>query len=220
MPLQVWNAFGELIVDGNNINLFLRHAGTVSGGTYPQITVPAVRPYVFFRPLAASGQLLGVQRSGGLATITFSGPSEYYVFDGPAVSGGGLDGWNAAGEHVFTSRQRPLNVIGGVVVPNYTTAYRMAYADGWSYAGLSSGKWAYNVTYLREGLNTFGSSPAPFTTFLYRERITATANGFHASFGQTAIEYPAWGGPNNRNEFNALGETCYVSMIDVSGVVT
>lgn len=171
--MQVGTSLGELLIDSSNIKMFLRHYGT-AGASF---TVPAIDPVVFVRPLesGAGGGLRSA--ANGVADIGISGACEYYVFDRP-VQASGLDAWNEQGVQIFTASQYPLNIIGSVNIPQYFEGNTGNWNRGWEFAGLTSGKYAYNQSYFREGLQWQRMPGVGYQTNVWYEAIQTRANGF------------------------------------------
>lgn len=212
--LQVWNAFSELIVDGPSITMFLRHAGVMNR----TVALAASDPVVFFRPIGGEPLSLTAIHQNGVLTLGI-GPSsaEYYVFDRPAESSY-LDVFNENAAQIFTAAQRPLDVIGSVVIGNYYAAYRQAYRDGWTYSGLVSGKYAYNVAFVRRGYDSYPVAGGGWQCQIRPEGILPTANGFFARFTDRFTPIFGWS-PTNANNFISYEPTCHVSIIDVAGIL-
>lgn len=214
--LQLWNAYGDLLCDSSNINMFLRHSGTSPGGAYPSISVAAVDPVIFIRPLTNPSYVVSAVLSGGTLSVTFRNPCEYYIFDRPVLTSY-LDVFDESGRHVFTAAQRPLNIIGSVNIPAYYTSYRSAYRDGWTYSGLTSGKYAYNQAFVRQGYDSL-PTVGRWDTWLIPESLAPTANGFHASFADSGTPLLGWS-PTYQNEFISYAPSPPVSIIDVAGIL-
>lgn len=209
---QLLSSVGGLIVDSSSINMFLRHVGVASNSA----AVAAIDPVLYFRPLGEPCYLSWAQLSGGVLQFSFNRPAEYYVFDRP-VAGSYLDAFNESGVQIFTAAQRPLNVIGSVIVPDYYSAYRTAFQDGWAYSGLVSGKYAYNQAFVRQGYNSL-TSVGGWETYLMAEALQATANGFWAGFPQYGTRFIGWS-PTRTNTFVSYAPNVPVSIIDVAGIL-
>ena len=210
---QTMSGLGEVLVDTNNIKMFLRHAGVASNS----VTLPAIAPVVYFRPLGEPSYLTFANLSGGQLQLTFRNPCEYYVFDRP-VEPSFLDTFDGAGVQIFTAAQRPMNVIGSVEIPAYYNAYRLAYQDGWTYGGLTSGKYAYNQSFIRQGYNIFPAAGGGWESYLMAEQLQATANGFWAGFPQFGVRFFGWA-PIRQNTFYSFMPNVQVSIIDVAGIL-
>lgn len=209
---QLLSGASEVIVDSSSINMFLRQAGVARNSA----TVAAISPVLFFRPLGEPCYLSWANHSGSVLDFAFNRPAEYYVFDRP-VEGSYLDAFNESGEQIFTAAQCPLNVIGSVIVPNYYTAYRTAFQDGWTYSGLVSGKYAYNQAFVRQGYNSL-TGIGGWETYLMAEALQATANGFWAGFPQYGTRFIGWS-PTHTNTFISYAPSPQVSIIDVAGIL-
>ncbi|MFY3626023.1 hypothetical protein ACOTFH_05300 [Achromobacter xylosoxidans] len=209
---QLLSGASELIVDSSSINMFLRHAGVASNSA----AVAAIDPVLFFRPVGEACYLSWANLSGGTLEFAFNKPAEYYVFDRP-VTPSYLDAFNESGSQIFTAAQRPLNVIGSVNIPDYYTAYRLAYRDGWTYSGLVSGKYAYNQAFVRQGYNSLPGVTG-WETYLMAEALQATANGFWAGFPQFGVRFLGWS-PTRTNTFISYAPSPQVSIIDVAGIL-
>lgn len=210
---QVMSAVSELIVDSASINMFLRHAGVAN----EKISVPAIDPVVFIRPLATPCYVSLANLANGQLDLTFRNPCEYYIFDRP-VEPSFLDAFNEAQVQIFTAAQRPLNIIGSVTVPDYYTAYRNAYADGWTFSGLMAGKYAYNQSYIRQGFNCMPFPGGGWQSFLMMEALAPTPNGFLASFPEWSTPFIGWA-PIYANAFVCYAPSAEVSIIDVAGIL-
>jgi len=210
---QVMSGASELIVDSSSINMFLRHAGVAN----TDVTVPAIDPVVFIRPLANPGYLRLANLVNGQLQLSFRNPCEYYVFDRP-VEPSYLDAFNEFGQQIFTAAQRPLNIIGSVTIPAYYEAYRLAFQDGWTYSGLVSGKYAYNQSYIRQGFNCQPYMGGGWISYLVMETLAPTANGFWASFAEWSTPFIGWA-PVYANAFVSYAPSVEVSIIDVAGIL-
>lgn len=209
---QLLSGASELIVDSASINMFLRHAGVASNSA----TVTAINPVLFFRPLGEPCYLAWANHAGSVLDFAFNRPAEYYVFDRPSEASY-LDAFNESGVQIFTAAQRPLNVIGSVNVPDYYTAYRTAFQDGWTYSGLVSGKYAYNQAFVRQGYNSL-TAVGGWETYLMPEALQATANGFWAGFPAYGTRFLGWS-PTRTNTFISYAPSPQVSIIDVAGIL-
>ncbi|MNV65636.1 hypothetical protein D3C71_1583450 [compost metagenome] len=129
-----------------------------------------------------------------------------------------LDAFNEAGAQIFTAAQRPLDIIGSVTIQAYYDAYRLAFQDGWTYSGLVSGKYAYNQSYIRQGFNCQPYIGGGWQSFLMMEALAPTANGFHASFADSAGMFIGWA-PLYANAFVSYAPSVEVSIIDVAGIL-
>lgn len=210
---QTMSGLGEVLVDTNNIKMFLRHAGVASNS----VTLPAIAPVVYFRPLGEPSYLTFANLSGGQLQLTFRNPCEYYVFDRP-IEPSYLDTFDGAGVQIFTAAQRPMHIIGSVEIPAYYNAYRMAYRDGWTYGGLVSGKYAYNQSFIRQGYNIFPAAGGGWESYLMAEQLAPTANGFFASFPEFGVRFYGWA-PFRQNTFYSFMPNVQVSIIDVAGIL-
>jgi len=210
---QIMSGASELIVDSASINMFLRHAGVAN----TSVSVPAIDPVVFIRPLANPCYLRLANLANGQLELAFRNPCEYYVFDRP-VEPSYLDAFNEAGAQIFTAAQRPLDIIGSVTIQAYYEAYRLAFQDGWTYSGLVSGKYAYNQSYIRQGFNCQPYIGGGWQSFLMMEALAPTANGFHASFADSAGMFIGWA-PLYANAFVSYAPSVEVSIIDVAGIL-
>lgn len=210
---QTFSSFGDLQVDTTTIKMFLRHAGIASNS----VTVPAIDPVVFFRPTGEPAVLSFANLGDGQLQLAFSKQCEYYVFDRP-VEPSYLDTFNESGVQIFTAGQRPLNIIGSVEIPAYYTAYRNAYRDGWNYSGLTSGKYAYNQSFIRQGYNIFPAAGGGWESYLMAEHLQATENGFWAGFPQFGVRFFGWA-PVRQNTFYSFMPNVQVSIIDVAGIL-
>ena len=90
----------------------------------------------------------------------------------------GLDAWNEQGVQIFTASQYPLNIIGSVNIPQYFEGNTGNWNRGWEFAGLTSGKYAYNQSYFREGLQWQRMPGVGYQTNVWYEAIQTRANGF------------------------------------------
>jgi hypothetical protein len=212
---QVGSGIGEILIDSTNIKMFLRHFGVASSN----IVVPAQDPVVFVRPLidGAGGGLLSA--ANGSATVgIWGGACEYYVFDRP-VSASALDAWNEQGVQIFTAAQRPLNIIGSVTVPNYFEGSTGGWSAGWEYAGLQSGKYAYNQSYIRDGMQWQGAPGGGYTTNIWQESFRSRPNGFFISFSRFCLTLFGWRPLATSYGFLSNCPPCPVSIIDVAGIL-
>ena len=212
----IYNQAGDLIVDSRNVNMFLRYSGVTGADRYNNITVSCLDPVLFFRPISGFGGVDSMDMGGGTYLFRFRGQCEYYVFDRPWVTGGPIDIWDQNGRHIFMSTARPMNVVQTFDIPTYFDAYRTAYQDGWTFSGLPSSKYAYNLSYTRQGYNCLPAMGGGWETLTCDERITATANGLYANFPEYGTRYLGWA-PIYSNTFLSYGGACPVSVIDVTG---
>lgn len=212
----LYNQSGDLLVDSRNINLFLRRSGITGGERFNNVVLECLDPVVFIRPVSGLGALVATSRSGNSFTFRFRGQCEYYVFDRPWRTGGPIDIWAQDGRHIFMSTARPMNVVQTIDLPKYFDAYRLAFQDGWTYAGLPTSKYAYNVSYVRQGYNCMPEPGGGWSSNLQTEYLSATPNGLHVNMGEWRMRFFGWA-PLYSNSFVSYAGNCPVSFIDVSG---
>jgi hypothetical protein len=212
----LYNEAGDLLVDSRNVNMFLRYSGVTGGDRFNNVVVNCFDPVLFFRPVSEYGGVEAMFRNGGEVTYRFRGQCEYYIFDRPWKTGGPIDIWSQDGTHIFMSTARPMNVLQTIDLPNYFDAYRQAYLDGWTYSGLPTSKYAYNVSFTRQGYDCSPMAGGGWSSWLCNERIVATPNGLQARFPEYGMRFLGWA-PLNSNVFVSYAGACPVSFIDVAG---
>ena len=175
----------ELLIDSSNIKMFLRHYGT-AGASF---TVPAIDPVVFVRPLesGAGGGLRSA--ANGVADIGISGPASTTFSRGRCSQRPGrlerarrpdLHRQPVSAEH---HRQREHSAV-------LRGQYRQL-ESGLGVRGLTSGKYAYNQSYFREGCSGSGC-PVLDTRPTFGTRLSRHAPMGFASFSRFGFSMLGW----------------------------
>ena len=214
--LVLYDELGNLLVDSRNVNMFLRHMGTISGA----LTFAAVRPVVFFRPTGEFGAMRSlVNNNNGTFTATFAtGPCEYYIFDHPWISGGPMDIWADDGRHIFMSTARPMNVYGNLRIPRYwnSDGTGSGYINGAAVDGLPSRKWAYCPSFNRQGYQCYPVPGGGWSSILWSEHYSARSNGIFSRVQDQIGAYYGWA-PLFNTRFVSKAEENDIAVIDVTG---